>query len=154
VDNGVLGESRGIEPLADWLASTRMESGLGRERERVSTSAQVRQAGNAVEAPPAGADQGDDDVIAGLHARYAGSDGFHDTGGLVTRHDRHLATPLASERVDVAVADSRGDHADEDFIGLRWIDHNVFDDERFAELIADCSAHPFASKRYYSPTTH
>ena len=94
-----------------------------------------------MEAVAAGADQGDDDVIA-LGQRFdAGADLFDHAGGLVAAEHRHGAAPGALDVVDVAVADGAGGEPDPDLAGPGRVELEVFDHQRLAVFLADGGFH-------------
>ena len=60
-------------------------------------------------------------VIAGLHARDAIADGFHNTGAFMAADDWQGKVGQAFHHVPVAVADAAGHHLDQHFAGLWWL---------------------------------
>ena len=103
--------------------------------------AQVRLAALAEEAVPAGAEQADDDTVAGLHTIDARADLLDDARCFVPVDGGQLASPRTVDQRDVAVADRGRSDANAHLALLRSVEEHVFDLERRAERPADRCLH-------------
>ena len=89
----------------------------------------------------AGADERDDDMVAGPDVVDPRPDLAHHAGGLVAVDGGQLTAPAAVGEDDVAVADGAGGEVDRDLAGTRRIERDLFDDQRFPERPTDRSLH-------------
>ena len=140
VDHDLLGEGPGPEALADRRAVARAQRRA--QIERQPGLAQLALAARAEGAVAAGAQQGDDDVVARPDPRDPGAHLLDDPGRLMAGHRRQLAAPGAREEEQVAVADRAGLDPDPDLARPRFRELDLLDRERASERATDRRFHP------------
>src|SRR5208283_1138073 len=109
--------------------------GLAVEREHLL--AEYRRPFGAGGAEAAVSDQRGDDMVAGLHARHAGSDRLDHAGRLVPVDRGKVAAPGAVDIEDVAVTDGESRGPDHHFARARRGDLDGLDRQRRPERAAD-----------------
>ena len=88
-----------------------------------------------------------DDVIARLAGAHFAADLLDDAGALMAEHDRDLRRIRAFDEVEIRVAHTGGDGADQHLVGAGFVDLNVFDGERLANFAQDGGFHDAFSLR-------
>ena len=88
--------------------------------------------------------QARDHVIAGRDVGHVGPDGFHHACRLVSQHDGQPVLIKAFDEVQIAVANASGGRPNEDFTRTGFVDLNVFDDQRLADLVQHGGFHEFS----------
>ncbi len=139
----VLGERRGAQAVNQRLPVGPTQRALRIQREsRLAGDGSPLSAGDA---PPAGSDQGDDDVIAGLEMTNTFSY-LDDYAGRLVPVDRRQHPARAALRIrDVAVADRARGHLNLELSWAGRVQDDVLHDERFAERPTDGCTHVLVS---------
>jgi hypothetical protein len=84
-----------------------------------------------------------DDVVARAQRGYIGADALDDPCPLVAEHGRRVARGVgAGGRVEVGVADTAGNEANQHLPRSRLGELDLLDSERLAELLQHRRAHP------------
>src|SRR5690606_10766971 len=105
--------------------------------ERKDLLADHRRASAAVAAAPAGADEGNHDVVARFHAFDAGPGRRDDARRLVAVDGRQVAAPGTLGIGDVGMTDRTGLDVDQDFTRAGIGNPNLLDAERLTEGAAN-----------------
>jgi hypothetical protein len=74
-------------------------------------------------------------MIAFVYKRDTGADLLDDTSALMTNYDGQLTTPIATNKVYVAMTDCGCDHTYFDLAGLWRIDLDLFDHKRLPKFV-------------------
>ena len=103
----------------------------------------------ATERPPRGTElavaaeyrQAGDDMVARLHVAHFRTDLLNDARRLVAEDGRRGTRVIAGDIVEVAAADAAGGGPNQDLVGFRVVDLDVFDAERRAHLVQNGGLH-------------
>ena len=144
VDEHLLGKRRQMEELLDDFPVGSVQTGrLARSPHQlgVLVLAQRQVPVGALRAVTAECRQAGDDVITRLDVADHRPDGFDDAGRLVPEHGRALIGVLALHEVQVAVAETSRDGANENLSRSRLTDLDVFDLEMARDVVENSGAH-------------
>src|SRR5581483_10785536 len=136
----VLREGRGAHEVAYRFAGTREPRRPVRQITQILLLAdretEVRTRVTAMDALAALRREERHHVVAGGNRDDAVADRFHDSGAFVTQHGRRIAGGIGTRRrVEIRVADTARDEADEDLAWLRLRQVDLLNLERAAELL-------------------